>query len=100
MARDPVDPGIQSVPGHYFPQDPFISMVLMSVPLVMIVMLVMAFTMVMAGVVALPVSRYILIVVPVIAHKVDRPTARVVLRAMLAPVFLVARRHMQVDWRR
>jgi hypothetical protein len=45
------------------------------------------------------VTRHVFVVVPIVSHKVDRPTAGVVLRAVLAPVFLVARRHVQVDWR-
>ena len=48
---------------------------------------------------AVLVTRHVFVVVPVVPHKVDRSAAGVVLRAMLAPVFLVARRHMQVDRR-
>src|SRR6267142_4188558 len=45
------------------------------------------------------VSRHVFVVVPVVAHKIDRPTAGVILGAVLAPVLLVSRRHVQVDWR-
>ena len=53
------------------------------------------------AVIAAPVlvTRHVFVVVPVVSHKVDRPAAGVVLRAMLTPVFLVARRHVQVDRR-
>ena len=53
-------------------------------------------TMVLATV---PVARYVFIVVPVVSHKVDRTTAGIVLRAVLAPVLLVARGHVQVNRR-
>jgi hypothetical protein len=35
--------------------------------------------------------------VPVLAHEIDRPAARAVLAAVLAPVLLVARWNAQVD---
>jgi len=44
-----------------------------------------------------PVMRHVLVVVPVIPHKVDRSTTCVVLSAMLLPMLFVARWHMQVD---
>jgi hypothetical protein len=46
-----------------------------------------------------PVVWYVLVVVPVVSNKVDRPTAGVVLRAVLAPVFLVTRWYVQIDRR-
>ena len=79
--------------------------VVMPVALVMIVALVMTLTMAMslistlAPIMVMPVSRHVFTVVPIIAHEVDRSTAGVVFRAMLAPVLLVTRPHMQVDRR-
>jgi hypothetical protein len=67
----------------------------MSLP--MAVTLVFALALIMAA--AVTVTRHVFFVVPIIAHKVDRSTAGVVLRTMLAPVFLVTRRHVQVDRR-
>jgi short subunit fatty acids transporter len=93
-------PSLATTPNVIFPSvaDLFNSTVPMSVPIVLIVMLVMALAMVMAVVVAVPVSRYILVVVPVMARKLDRLTAGILLRATLAPVFLVARRPQDHDW--
>jgi len=45
------------------------------------------------------VARYVLLVVPIISHEIDRTTASMVFRTMLAPVLLVAGRDMQVDRR-
>jgi hypothetical protein len=93
-------PSLATTPNVIFPSvaDLFNSTVPMSVPIVLIVMLVMALAMVMAVVVAVPVSRYIRVVVPVMARKLDRLTAGILLRATLAPVFLVARRPQDHDW--
>ena len=63
----------------------------------MVVSLVFALALIMAA--AALVTRHVFFVVPIIAHKVDRSTAGVVLRAMLAPVLLVTLRHVQVDRR-
>ena len=41
--------------------------------------------------------RYIDIVVPPVTHEIDRLAARIVLTAVLAPFFLMAGRHVQVD---
>src|SRR5262245_22265330 len=57
----------------------------MSVPVVTIVIVVMS------------ISRHVVVVVPVIAHEIDRTPACMVLRAMLAPVPLMSGRDMQVD---
>jgi len=46
---------------------------------------------------ALSVARHILIVVPIIPHKVDGPAACVVLPAVLVPVLLMSRWHVQID---
>ncbi len=43
------------------------------------------------------VTRYVFVVVPVIAHEVDRSAAGMVLGTMLVPVLLVPRRDVQVD---
>ena len=43
------------------------------------------------------VARDVFVVVPIIAHEVDRSAAGIVLGAMLAPVLLVPRRDVQVD---
>ena len=45
------------------------------------------------------VMRDVLVVVPIIPHKVDPAAAGIVLRAMLAPVLLMSRRDMQVNRR-
>jgi len=84
------------------------SFVLMAVVFVMPMTIVMPVIIVMTpimpmttAVIAAPVlvTRHVFVVVPVVSHKVDRPAAGVVPRAMLTPVFLVPRRHVQVDRR-
>lgn len=42
------------------------------------------------------ITRHIFLVVPVVPNKIDPLTASVVFAAMLAPVFGVTRRHMQI----
>ena len=76
----------------------------MIVSFVMAVTLVMTLTMTMvpsmiAVAVLVLVSWHVFVVVPVIAHEVDPPAAGVVLRAMLAPVVLMPRRHVKVNRR-
>jgi len=61
--------------------------VAMSVPVVTVTLIVMS------------VPRNVFLVVPIIPHKVDRSAARVVLRTVLAPVFLMPRSDVQVDRR-
>src|SRR6266705_585770 len=79
------------------------SVVVMTVPLVFGVTLVMAVTVMSMVLVViaiyLPVARYVYVVVPVVTDKVDRPTAGVVGRTMLAPVLLMTRRNVQIDRR-
>lgn len=41
--------------------------------------------------------RYIDIIVPFIPHEIDRLAAGIIFAAVLAPVFLMTRRHMEVD---
>src|SRR5512146_1315779 len=45
------------------------------------------------------VTRNVLAVVPAVLHKEDSLAAGVVFAAVLAPMFSVARRYAQVDWR-
>ena len=47
----------------------------------------------------LPVFRDVLIVVPTVLHKVDRPATRVVLAAVLAPIFFMSRAHVEINGR-
>lgn len=77
---------------------PLNSFVLMAVLFVMPMTIVMTPVMPMITAPVL-VTRHVFVVVPVVSHKVDRPAAGVVPRAMLTPVFLVPRRHVQVDRR-
>ena len=42
--------------------------------------------------------RHVYIVVPTITHEIDRLAASVIFAAVLAPVFLMTRRYVQVDW--
>ena len=42
--------------------------------------------------------RHIDIVVPPTLHEIDRSAASIIFSAMLAPVFLMTRRYVQVDW--
>ena len=72
----------------------------MAMPFVVLRILVMTVTvlMVMAAVLVL-VMGHILVVVPIVSDEVHRPTTGMVLGAMLAPVFLVARWNMQIDRR-
>jgi hypothetical protein len=53
---------------------------------IVVTMLVMPVTVPMIVLVGVLVMWHILVVVPLIAHKVDSPPTRVVLRAVLAPV--------------
>src|SRR5665647_1623812 len=46
------------------------------------------------------VFRYIRIIIPLIAHKIDRPVAGIVFMTMLFPIFLVPRRNMDINRRR
>ena len=46
-----------------------------------------------------PVTRNVFAVVPVVPHKVDPISAGVVFAAMPAPMFGMAWRYTQVDWR-
>jgi len=48
-------------------------------------------------VVPIMVMGHILLLVPVLAHKIHWPTAGVVLCTMLAPVLLMARRNVEID---
>ena len=45
------------------------------------------------------IARHIHLVVPLIAHEIDGPTAGMILGAVLAPVFFMAWWHVQVDGR-
>src|SRR5882757_6133100 len=78
------------------------SFVPVAVLLVMVMILVMTASVPMTVAMiaaAVLVTRHVFVVVPIVAHKVDPPAAGVVLRAMLCPVFLVARWNVQVDRR-
>ena len=57
----------------------------MSAPVVAVVTIVMS------------VPRDVFVVVPVIAHEIDRPSACVVFGAMLVPVLLMSGRNMQIN---
>ena len=72
------------------------------VPVAAILVLVLPFVAAVAALfafvmIALPISRHILIVVPVMVNEVDRATAGVVFATMLAPVLLMAGRHVKID---
>jgi hypothetical protein len=73
---------------------------IMATPLIMTATFIMTATlsMIVVAVLAL-VSRHVFVVIPVVAHEVDPPAAGVVLRAMLAPVVLMPRRHVKVNRR-
>ena len=43
------------------------------------------------------ILRYIDIVVPPVTHEIDRSAAGIIFVAVLAPFFLMTRRHVQVD---
>src|SRR5687768_4982474 len=60
-------------------------------------LLVLALTLALALVVLGLVVRHVVGLIPVLTHEIDRPAARVVLRAVLSPVLLVARWHAHVD---
>ena len=61
-----------------------------------IVVLVMVMRPISTMIVVMRVTRGVFPLVPIMAHEVDGSAARVVLGAMLAPVFLVPRRNVQV----
>ena len=71
----------------------------MTVPFAFVMVFVMS--MPVPRVVVIPtimsVARDVFVVVPIIAHEVDRSAAGMVLGTMLAPVLLVPRRDVQVD---
>lgn len=66
-----------------------VSMVAVFITLVMLAAVILA--------IASLVMRYIDIVVPPIAHEIDRLAAGIIFAAVLAPVFRMTRRHMHVD---
>jgi hypothetical protein len=72
-------------------------MVFVIAPVVMILVVAM----IVRGIVTIPVlalvARDVLVVVPIIPHKVDWSAACVVLRTMIPPVLFVSGRDMQVD---
>ena len=75
-----------------------ISIAVIAVIAVVTMIAVIAMIIVIAAIrVLASVARDVFFVVPIVAHEIDRPAARVVLRAMLAPVLLVPRRDVQVD---
>ena len=43
------------------------------------------------------VMRHIDIVVPFVAHEIDRSSASIIFLTVLAPVFLMTRRYVQID---
>jgi len=66
----------------------------MSMPAPMIVV----FTLIMAPALVLtPVSRRVIVVIPVISHEIDAPTASPVFGTMPSPVTLITRRNTQID---
>lgn len=48
--------------------------------------------------VSLLVSRYIHVVIPLVSYEIDRPATSTIFMTMFTPMFLVTRRHVQVDW--
>ncbi len=76
--------------------------VLMSVTVsvIVIVIVIVAFTSIIApALVLMPISRYIIVVIPVISHEIDAPTAGSVLGTVPSPVPLITRRDTQIDRR-
>ena len=69
-------------------------------PLAVVVVFVMSMSVPRVSVVT-PANMFVVgdvfVVVPLISHEVDRPTAGMVFPTMLAPMLLVSRRNMQVD---
>jgi hypothetical protein len=64
-------------------------MIVVFVSLVMLSALILVITRLM--------MRNIDIIVPLIPHEIDRLAASIIFAAVLAPVFLMTRRHMEVD---
>ena len=75
----------------------FVAMALVAVLAAMLAAVVIVPVMPLA--VFLPVFRDVLIVVPTVLHKVDRPATRVVLAAVLAPILLMPRGHVKINRR-
>ena len=48
---------------------------------------------------ALPVMRHIDIVVPIVTHEIDRPSASIIFGAVFVPVFLMTRRYVHIERR-
>ena len=83
-----------SAAGQHF--DKLIAAVIVIVTAAFSTMIVVAMTLAMF----LPVLRRVLIVVPTILHKVDRPSARVVLAAVFAPVLFMSGMNTKINRRR
>lgn len=64
--------------------------------LAIVVFLAMLFAMPLA--MARLVLGHIHLIVPAVAHEIDRPAAGIIFGAVLIPVFLVPGRDMKVDW--
>ena len=83
-----------------------VALVMVAVLFVMVTVVVVVVAMILVMTASVPmiaaavlVTRHVLLVVPIVSHKVDPPAAGVIFGAMLCPVLLVARWHMQVDGR-
>jgi len=79
---------------------PMIVMIVTAAVVVIVIVVVVVIAVVVMAVIAVSIARYIAWFVFLRSHKVHRPIAGVVFLAMLAPIFGVPRRHMQVNGRR
>lgn len=71
------------------------------VVMVFVMTVSMSVVVVTAFVVMMSMLRDVFVVVPVIAHEIDRPAAGVIFGAMFAPVLLMSGRDVQITrWRR
>jgi len=64
----------------------------MTAPMIVVFALIMAPTLVLT-----PVSRRVIVVIPVISHEIDAPTAGPVFGTIPAPMTLITRRNTQID---
>ena len=74
----------------------------MSFPVAFLAIIAIAVSMAIMPAVAVSVSllvlRYIHVVIPLVSYEIDRPATSIVFATMFTPMFLVTRRHVQIDW--
>ena len=80
---------------------PIVVMIVITVVIMVMVVIFVAVSMsvVTVFILVMPVLRDVFVVVPLVAHKVDRAAAGVILGAMFVPVLLVSGGDVQINRR-